>query len=61
MELDKALYFRDGHEWRKWLEENHDKEKEAWLVQYKKRSGKTAVSYDDAVAEAIYFGWPGIE
>jgi uncharacterized protein YdeI (YjbR/CyaY-like superfamily) len=43
--------------WRDWLEKNHDKAKSVWLVYYKKESGKTRVSYDDAVDEAICFGW----
>ncbi|HXL55592.1 MAG TPA: YdeI/OmpD-associated family protein, partial [Chitinophagaceae bacterium] len=28
-----------------------------WLVYYKKNSGKSRVSYDDAVEEALCFGW----
>src|SRR4030042_6669816 len=57
MELSKALYFKNRHEWRAWLERNHDKEKEVWLIHYKKDSGKAGVSYIDAVEEAICFGW----
>ncbi|MBM3155996.1 MAG: hypothetical protein FJ004_01765 [Chloroflexi bacterium] len=57
MELSKALYFKNRDEWRVWLENNHDKEKEAWLVHYKKHSGKTGVSYIEAVEEALCFGW----
>jgi uncharacterized protein YdeI (YjbR/CyaY-like superfamily) len=57
MEIDKAILFPSSTEWRRWLEEYHDKEKEAWLVHYKKGSGKDSLSYDDAVEEALCFGW----
>ena len=57
MELSKALYFKNRDEWRTWLESNHDREKEAWLVHYKKDIGKPGVSYIEAVEEAICFGW----
>jgi uncharacterized protein YdeI (YjbR/CyaY-like superfamily) len=43
--------------WRDWLSKNHDKEKEAWLVFYKKSSGKPFVPYNEAVEEALCFGW----
>lgn len=57
MELDKALYFESSREWRKWLERNHDKEREAWLMHYKKGTGESGVSYSEAVEEALCFGW----
>ncbi|WP_370572225.1 YdeI family protein [Methanomethylovorans sp.] len=44
-------------EWRAWLEENFDKEKEIWMVYPSKSSGKARVSYNDAVEEALCFGW----
>jgi len=57
MELDRALYFKNSREWRKWLEMNYDRENEAWLIHYKKRSGKSGVSYSEALDEALCFGW----
>jgi uncharacterized protein YdeI (YjbR/CyaY-like superfamily) len=57
MELDRALYFKNSREWRKWLERNYDRENEAWLIHYKKRSGKSGVSYSEALDEALCFGW----
>ena len=57
MNIDKALYFKDSQEWRKWLEENGDSTEEVWLVHYKKHSNKVSVSHNDAVAEALCFGW----
>lgn len=44
-------------EWRHWLLENHDREQSAWLVSWKKATGKPAVSYEAAVSEALAVGW----
>lgn len=44
-------------EWRKWLEEHHDAISEIWLIFYKRHTGITTMSYNDAVEEAICFGW----
>jgi len=57
METSTALYFKDSQEWYKWLLQNHDKEKEAWLVIQKKRSEKTGIGYDESLEEALCFGW----
>jgi uncharacterized protein YdeI (YjbR/CyaY-like superfamily) len=43
--------------WRKWLLEQHAKEAEVWLVFYKRHTGKPTLSYNDAVEEALCFGW----
>ena len=43
--------------WRAWLEANHDRADGVWFVYYKKTSGKPRVSYDEAVEEALCFGW----
>lgn len=57
MEIDNPLYCPSRLEWRKWLEQNHAKEKEVWILRYRKDSGKPSVSYNDAVEEALCFGW----
>ena len=57
METGKHLYVVDRKHWREWLEKNHDKEKEVWLVYYKKSSGKPRIPYGDAVDEALCYGW----
>jgi uncharacterized protein YdeI (YjbR/CyaY-like superfamily) len=44
-------------DWRAWLEKHHATATGVWFVYYKKESGKTRVSYDDAVEEALCFGW----
>jgi len=44
-------------EWRRWLKNNSGQAKEIWLVYFKKGSGKTRIAYNDAVEEALCFGW----
>jgi uncharacterized protein YdeI (YjbR/CyaY-like superfamily) len=44
-------------EWRQWLEENHTRTEGIWLISYKKATGKPRFDYDEAVSEAICFGW----
>ena len=53
----KTVHVTDREAWRAWLKENHDKEKEVWLIFYKKHTGKPRVAYNDAVEEALCFGW----
>ena len=44
-------------EWRAWLEQNHTATAGVWLITYKKATGQPRVEYDDAVEEALCFGW----
>lgn len=55
--LDKAIYVPDWESWREWLEENHNREKEVWVILYKKHTGKTTLSYEECVEGALCFGW----
>ena len=57
MELGKTLYVTNRKQWRSWLVKNHNKEKEIWLVYYRKSSGKKRIPYNDAVEEALCYGW----
>ena len=57
MNIGKTIYVTDRQTWRKWLAENYDKEKEIWLIYPKKASGKPRILYNDAVEEALSFGW----
>ena len=43
--------------WRKWLETNHARAEGVWLISYKKATGKPRLTYDEAVEEALCFGW----
>lgn len=59
MEKDgiKTFYAKDRAAWRQWLADNHASEKSVWLIIYKKDSGTPSVYYDEAVDEALCFGW----
>ena len=57
MEIGKTLHAKNREEWRKWLEKNHEKEKEIWLVFPRKSSGKERIPYKDCVEEALCYGW----
>ena len=57
VEIGRTLRARNRGEWRRWLEKNHAKASEVWLVFYTKASGKPFVPYDAAVEEALCFGW----
>ena len=43
--------------WRAWLEKNHASSKGVWLVYAKKHTGLASLTYNDAVEEALCFGW----
>ena len=43
--------------WRNWLIKNYDKFSGIWFVYFKKHTGKPRVSYDEAVEDALCFGW----
>jgi uncharacterized protein YdeI (YjbR/CyaY-like superfamily) len=43
--------------WRDWLQKNHASSKGVWLVYAKKHSELPSLTYNDAVEEALCFGW----
>jgi uncharacterized protein YdeI (YjbR/CyaY-like superfamily) len=49
--------FATRADWRAWLETHYAGQAELWLAIYKKGSGKTAVTYEQAVEEALCYGW----
>ncbi len=53
----KKLYFKNSQEWRNWLQRNHDKESEVWLVYFKKETGEPCIDYESSVEEALCYGW----
>ena len=44
-------------DWRSWLEQNHEREQEVWLVYRKAGSRTTNIDYESSVEEALCFGW----
>jgi uncharacterized protein YdeI (YjbR/CyaY-like superfamily) len=53
----KTVDVKSCEAWRKWLAKHHDMESEVWLVFYKRQTGRPSIAYDDAVDEALCFGW----
>ena len=51
VELDRRA------QWRAWLEANHRTGSGVWLVTWKRRSGHPTIPYEEAVEEALCFGW----
>lgn len=52
-----VFYPKSQTAWRKWLEKNHLSKQAVWLVFYTKSSGKTSISWSEAVDVALCFGW----
>ena len=57
MTKPETKYFTSRQEWRKWLENNFETRDDIWLEYPKKETGKKRILYNDAVEEALCFGW----
>lgn len=53
----KAIHPKTRAEWRAWLEQHHTQTKGAWPVSYRQATGKARFEYDEAMEEALCFGW----
>lgn len=54
----RIIAFRSGKEWRNWLAAHHAKTDEGvWLRIFKKGAGRASATYDEALVEALCFGW----
>jgi uncharacterized protein YdeI (YjbR/CyaY-like superfamily) len=53
----KIIFFKSGKEWRKWLDKNHHVSPGIWMRFYKKNSVVVSVKYQEALIEALCFGW----
>ena len=52
-----SIEARDRTAWRAWLRRHHRTAPGVWLVYYKKASDTPSVTYDEAVQEALCYGW----
>jgi uncharacterized protein YdeI (YjbR/CyaY-like superfamily) len=57
MKMENILNIKTRTEWRNWLQLNFNIENEIWLVYAKKSTGEQRIPYNDAVEEALCFGW----
>lgn len=57
--LDDAPQVQPGDRatWRRWLEANHATSAGVWLVDWRRSSGRQPLGYEDAIEEALCFGW----
>jgi uncharacterized protein YdeI (YjbR/CyaY-like superfamily) len=52
-----SIHLKTCAEWRKWLNQHYTQKEGVWLISFKKASGKPRLEYDEAVEEALCFGW----
>jgi uncharacterized protein YdeI (YjbR/CyaY-like superfamily) len=57
MKMTLTFSAPDRETWRRWLQEHSGTEKEVWLIFDKKESGRACIEYEEAVEEALCFGW----
>ena len=57
MEITNTFYTSNREEWRAYLEEHFETSVEIWFIFPVDGSGEKALSYNDAVEEALCFGW----
>jgi uncharacterized protein YdeI (YjbR/CyaY-like superfamily) len=55
--MDDPSKFTTASQWRRWLARYYEIEKEIWLAFAKKASGKKTITYEEALDEALCFGW----
>lgn len=53
----EILAFKSQNEWEWWLDKNHSNSKGIWLRFFKKNSDVTSVTHDQALDEALCYGW----
>jgi uncharacterized protein YdeI (YjbR/CyaY-like superfamily) len=53
----EQLYVESLTDWRTWLQEHRESTSGVWLVFYRKESGKPSLTYEEAIEEALCYGW----
>jgi uncharacterized protein YdeI (YjbR/CyaY-like superfamily) len=53
----EVLFFHNREVFRSWLETHHKQSSGIWMVFYKKYTGMEGISYQEALEEALCFGW----
>lgn len=57
MKPPAPLTFATAEEWNFWLSMRHDKAADAWLRLAKKASGTASIDWEQALEEALVWGW----
>lgn len=55
--MTRPTFFSTPEQFRRWLTKYGQTKTELWVGLYKKHSGKTGIQYDQALDEALCFGW----
>ena len=55
--MSEPIYFTSPQEFYEWLEENHETADEVYVGFHKQHTGKRAMSWSEAVDQALCFGW----
>jgi uncharacterized protein YdeI (YjbR/CyaY-like superfamily) len=56
-QMGEGMLIETVGQWSDWLENNHQRPEGVWLISWKKTTGKPSVGYEEAVIEALRFGW----
>jgi uncharacterized protein YdeI (YjbR/CyaY-like superfamily) len=54
---DNSVHPLSRAAWRAWLKKHHTRNDGVWFISFKKSANQPTVSYDEAVEEALCFGW----
>jgi uncharacterized protein YdeI (YjbR/CyaY-like superfamily) len=54
---DSPIFFAKPAAFRAWLEKHHQTITEQWVAFHRKSSGRTSITWPEAVDEALCFGW----
>jgi uncharacterized protein YdeI (YjbR/CyaY-like superfamily) len=55
--VSEPIFFTSPQEFYDWLEEHHETEAEVYVGFHKQHTGKRAMSWSEAVDQALCFGW----
>ncbi|HWA15610.1 MAG TPA: bacteriocin-protection protein, partial [Gemmatimonadales bacterium] len=53
----RPRFFKSAKRFRDWLHKHHATETELWIGYYKKTSARGGMTYQEAVDEALCYGW----
>jgi uncharacterized protein YdeI (YjbR/CyaY-like superfamily) len=57
MSEPEAIFFSSPQEFYDWLEEHHESEAEVYVGYWKKATGRSSLTWSEAVDQALCFGW----
>jgi uncharacterized protein YdeI (YjbR/CyaY-like superfamily) len=53
----ERVHAESAEEWAAWLERNHDRDHGVFLTTWRAQTGRPVLGYEEAVVEALRFGW----